>query len=149
MRILGLDLGSRRVGIAISDPSGTIASALETVDGRDKDYLVAHIKHIVAEREIAEVVVGRPLHLNGAVGAQAQRYAELTERIANSLDVPVRYQDERFTTVEAHQTMKSMGVDSRKRRDSVDRVAAVIILQTYLDKRKAAERRQEFPAEWG
>lgn len=143
MRILGLDLGGKRVGVALSDPSGVIASALETVDGRDKDFLIAHVRDLVAQHHVDTVVVGRPLNIDGSVGAQAVKYAELTQRLAERLTVPVVTQDERFSTVEAHNTMKSLGESGRKRRESVDRVAAVIILQTYLDKTNAAKKRAE------
>ncbi|MDO5297667.1 MAG: Holliday junction resolvase RuvX [bacterium] len=147
MRILGIDLGGRRVGVALSDPSGLIASALETVDGRDKDYLMAHIRDLVEQHQVGEVVVGRPLNTDGSVGKQAEKYAELAERLAQRLTVPVVFQDERFTTVEAHNTMKSLGESGKKRRESVDRVAAVLILQTYLDKQNAAKQR-ESDADW-
>ena len=143
MRILGLDLGGKRVGVALSDPSGIIASALETVDGRDKDFLIAHVRDLVVQHQVDTVVVGRPLNIDGSVGAQAVKYAELTKRLAERLTVPVVTQDERFSTVEAHNTMKSLGESGRKRRESVDRVAAVIILQTYLDKINAAKKRAE------
>ena len=142
MRVLGIDLGGRRVGTALSDPSGLIASALETIDGRDKDYLIAHIRALTEKHNVSEVVVGRPLNLDGSEGEQAKKYAELTERLAQRLPVPVVVQDERLTTVEAHNTMKSLGENSKKRRESVDRVAAVLILQTYLDKKNAAKRRE-------
>ncbi len=142
MRVLGIDLGGRRVGVALSDPSGLIASALETVDGRDKDYLLAHIRDLAEQYRVSEVVVGRPLNLDGSEGEQAKKYAELTERLAQRLSVPVVVQDERLTTVEAHNTMKSLGEKNKKRRESVDRVAAVLILQTYLDKKNAAKRRE-------
>lgn len=143
MRILGLDLGGKRVGVALSDPSGVFASALETIDGRDKDYLLAHVRDLVAQHQVGTVVVGRPLNIDGSEGKQAQKYAELTDRLAARLSVPVVTQDERFSTVEAHNTMKSLGESGRKRRESVDRVAAVIILQTYLDKTNAAKKREE------
>lgn len=147
MRILGLDLGGKRVGIAISDPDGIIASALETADGRDKDYLIAHIRDIVEKNSVSEVVVGRPLNIDGSEGPQAKKYAEFTERLTKRLSVPVVTQDERFSTVEAHNTMRALGENGRKRRNSVDRVAAVIILQTYLDRRRATSRRND-PEEW-
>ncbi|MBQ7567986.1 Holliday junction resolvase RuvX, partial [bacterium] len=106
MRILGIDWGDRRVGVALSDPSGIIASVLETVDGRDKDYLLAHIRDLAEQYRVSEVVVGRPLNADGSEGKQAQKYAELSERLAQRLSVPVVAQDERFTTVEAHSAMK-------------------------------------------
>ena len=148
MRILGLDLGGRRVGVAMSDPGAVIASALETVDGRDKDYLIAHIKELVEKHNIAAVVVGCPLNQDGTAGAQAKNYGALTERIEQRLSVPVYKQDERFTTVEAHNTMRSLGENGRRRRESVDRVAAVLILQTYLDRMNAAKRREARQEGW-
>jgi putative Holliday junction resolvase len=137
-RVLGVDVVTVRVGLALSDPSGTLASPLETVkrakDGRDLDRLVA----LVVEHEVTEVVVGEPRHLSGASGASAEdagAYAQaLADRIA---DVPVHLIDERLSTVTAASHLRDGGIDSRKRRSVIDQAAAVVILQQFLDSKRA------------
>ena len=137
-RVLGVDVGTVRVGVALSDPTGIIASPLETLrrakDGADLDRLAA----LVVEHEVAEVVVGEPRHLSGASGASAQdarAYSEaLAERIA---DVPVYLIDERLSTVTAASHLREGGIDSRKQRPVIDQAAAVVILQQFLDSRQA------------
>lgn len=137
-RVLGVDVGTVRVGLALSDPTGTLASPLETLrrakDGSDLDRLVS----LVVEHEVTEVVVGEPRHLSGASGASAVdagNYAqELADRIA---DVPVHMIDERLTTVTAASRLREGGIDSRRSRPVIDQAAAVVILQQYLDSRRA------------
>ena len=137
-RVLGVDVGTVRVGLAMSDPTGTLASPLETLqrakDGSDLDRLVA----LVMEHEVTEVVVGEPVHLSGASGASAQdagAYAQsLADRIA---DVPVHLVDERLSTVTAASHLRDGGIDSRKQRSVIDQAAAVVILQQFLDGRRA------------
>lgn len=137
-RVLGVDVGTVRVGLALSDPSGTLASPLETVkrakDGSDLDRLVT----LVVEHEVTEVVVGEPRHLSGASGASAEdagAYAQaLADRIA---DVPVHLIDERLSTVTAASHLRDGGLDSRKQRSVIDQAAAVVILQQFLDSKRA------------
>jgi putative Holliday junction resolvase len=137
-RVLGIDVGKVRVGLALSDPTGTLASPLETLkrakDDSDLDRLVA----LVVEHEVTEVVVGEPRHLSGASGASAEdagAYAQaLADRIA---DVPVHLIDERLTTVTAASHLRDGGIDSRKQRSVIDQAAAVVILQQFLDSKRA------------
>jgi putative holliday junction resolvase len=137
-RVLGIDVGSVRVGVAMSDATGTLASPLETLqrakDGSDLDRLAA----LVVEHEVTEVVVGEPRHLSGASGASANdagAYAQaLADRIA---DVPVHLIDERLTTVTAASHLREGGIDSRKQRSVIDQAAAVVILQQFLDSKRA------------
>nr|WP_204261852.1 Holliday junction resolvase RuvX [Blastococcus saxobsidens] len=137
-RVLGIDVGTVRVGLALSDPTGTLASPLETLrrakDRSDLDRLVT----LVVEHEVTEVVVGEPRHLSGASGASAVdagNYAqELADRIA---DVPVHMIDERLSTVTAASHLREGGIDSRRQRPVIDQAAAVVILQQYLDSRRA------------
>jgi putative holliday junction resolvase len=136
-RVLGVDVGTVRVGLAMSDPTGTLASPLETLrrakDQSDLDRLAS----LVAEHEVTEVVVGEPVHLSGASGASAadaDAYAaELAARIG---DVPVFRIDERLSTVTAASALRASGRDSRAQRDVIDQAAAVVILQQYLDSRR-------------
>ena len=136
-RVLGVDVGTVRVGVALSDPTATIASPVETLrrakDGSDLDRLAA----LVVEHEVAEVVVGEPRHLSGASGASAQDARAYSEALAGRIaDVPVHLIDERLSTVTAANHLREGGIDSRKQRPVIDQAAAVVILQQYLDSRQ-------------
>lgn len=139
MRILGVDLGKRRVGLALSDPSGLLASPLETADGRDRDGLVGLLRNRVREHRVEEVVVGLPLRTDGSEGPEARAAREFAGRLAGVLGLPVHLQDERLTTTQAHRSMSEAGARGRERREAVDRVAAVLILQAFLDRRRPRE----------
>ncbi len=137
-RVLGVDVGTVRVGVALSDPTGTIASPLETLrrakNGSDLDRLAA----LVVEHEVAEVVVGEPRHLSGASGASAQDASAYSEALAGRIaDVPVYLIDERLSTVTAAGHLREGGIDSRQQRSVIDQAAAVVILQQFLDSRPA------------
>jgi putative Holliday junction resolvase len=126
------------VGLALSDPTGTLASPLETLrrakNGSDLDRLAA----LVVEHEVAEVVVGEPVHLSGASGASAQDASNYAQELADRIpDVPVILIDERLSTVTAASHLREGGIDSRKQRPVIDQAAAVVILQQFLDSRRA------------
>lgn len=137
-RVLGVDVGTVRVGLALSDPTGTLASPLETLkrakDQSDLDRLAA----LVVEHEVTEVVVGEPRHLSGASGASAEDAAAYSQALADRIaEVPVFLIDERLSTVTAASHLREGGIDSRKQRPVIDQAAAVVILQQYLDSRRA------------
>jgi putative Holliday junction resolvase len=137
-RVLGVDVGTVRVGLALSDPTGTLASPLETLhrakDGADLDRLAA----LVVEHEVTEVVVGEPRHLSGASGASAADATAYSQALADRMaDVPVYLIDERLSTVTAASHLRQGGIDSRNQRSVIDQAAAVVILQQYLDSRRA------------
>lgn len=137
MRILGLDPGERRIGIAISDPTGMLAHPLQTLvrGSREEDF--AAIAALVAEHDVELVVVGWPLSLDGTEGPQARRVARYTDALAACLPVPVVSWDERFTTAAADEILRQIrGRKGRRRaraRGQVDAIAAAVILQSYLD----------------
>ena len=137
MRILGLDPGERRIGIAISDPTGTLAHPLQTLvrGSREEDF--SAIAALVAEHDVELVVVGWPLSLDGTEGPQARRVARYTDALAACLPVPVVSWDERFTTAAADEILRQIrGRKGRRRaraRGQVDAIAAAVILQSYLD----------------
>ena len=136
-RVLGVDVGTVRVGLARSDPTGTLASPLETLrrakDGSDLDRLAA----LVSEHEVTEVVVGEPRHLSGASGVSAEDANAYSEALAGRIaDVPVFMIDERLSTVTAASHLRESGIDSRGQRPVIDQAAAVVILQQYLDGRQ-------------
>jgi putative Holliday junction resolvase len=133
--VIGLDLGTRRIGVAVSDGTGTLASphsVLERAKRRDDDH--AAISALVAELGAERVVVGLPVSLSGATGPAAQAAEEETAALAAMLAVPVESFDERLTTVAAHRSMAASGVKSRQRRQTVDAVAAAVMLQNWLDR---------------
>lgn len=136
MRVLGVDLGKRRVGLALSDPEGILATALETLDGRDRDGLVGMLRSRVRDHGVAEVVVGLPRRTDGTLGPEALAARDFADRLARTLDIPVHMEDERLTTMQAHRSMREAGAKGRERREAVDRVAAVLILQAFLDRRR-------------
>ena len=133
MRILGLDLGERRVGVAASDPNGIIAHPLEQFEPSGWRDLVATVVRLVAREEAGRVVVGHPLLLDGTSGEQARRVEAVVEELRKALAVPVVFWDERFTTVEAEDALRQAGVRSDRRRGRRDKVAAALMLQAYLD----------------
>ena len=138
MRVVGIDLGSARVGIAVSDAGGTIASP-HTVLPRTRDTAALHraIASVVAEVEAEAVVVGLPLSLDGSRGPAAQAAVAEADALAALLAVPVHVHDERLTTVTADRTLRAQGLDAAARRKVVDKVAAAVMLQSWLDTRAA------------
>lgn len=135
MVVLGVDPGTRRIGVAISDSEQKFALPLEVIDVSG----IQHIERLVTlanEREVQEIVVGLPLKLDGNEGPAAEQARRLAEDIEKRVDVPVRLVDERLTTVQAGKNLATSGVDSRRARGVVDAVAAAVLLQTYLDSRK-------------
>ena len=147
MRALGIDLGSRRIGVAVSDSGGTLASPL-TVLQRSGDSGADRraIARLVAEEEAERVVVGLPLSLSGASGPAAEAARVEAAALAAELPVPVETWDERLTTVEAHRSLAAGGKRSRQRRDVVDKVAAAVMLQSWLDSGRGRGRAQEAAA---
>lgn len=139
MRVLGLDLGKRRVGVALSDEGARLASALETLDGRDRDALYGQIRRRVEDLGVGEIVVGLPRRTGGELGPEARDCQRFAERLRQGLGLPVHLQDERLTTAQAQRAMQEAGARGRERREAVDRVAAVLILQAFLDGRRPPE----------
>ncbi len=137
MRTLGLDVGDRRVGVAISDPDGHIAVPLRTLQRSVVDDVVKSIAGLVAEEDVSSIVVGLPLRMDGTVGTQAESVKEFVRQLLAAVGVPVTLWDERLSTVQADQLLRSGG--SRKRKAEQDALAAAIILQGYLDSRQQGQ----------
>lgn len=139
MRALGIDLGSKRIGVATSDRSGTIATPLTTVM-RSGNQAADHraIAAIVREEEAECVVVGLPLSLNGTHGAAAEAAVAEAQQMASVVGVPVHLHDERFTTKTAHDVLMANKMKAQARRRVVDKVAAAVMLQSWLDAREPA-----------
>ena len=134
MRLLGIDLGSKRIGVAVSDRSGTIASPL-TVIARARTQRLDHeeIARLVVEEEVEGIVVGLPLNMDGSLGPAAQAAQREVERLTTVVGVPVYLHDERRSTVQADQSMVQRNMNAPDRRAVVDKVAAAFILQSWLD----------------
>lgn len=138
MRIMGLDFGSKTVGVAISDPLLITAQAKEIIR-RDRENklrkTLTRIEELCVEYEVSEIVLGLPLHMNGDEGIRAQLSREFAESLERRTGLPVTMLDERLTTVEADEIMKEVGIRRENRKEYVDMIAAQIILQDYLNNR--------------
>ena len=133
MRILGLDVGDVRIGVAVSDPLEVIAQPLASVKRISISKAVESIKRLAEENEAGKIVVGVPKTLDDEVGIQAQKVLDFVESLRKALEIPIVLWDERFTTAEAERALIEADMSRRKRKKVVDKVAAVLILQGYLD----------------
>ena len=136
MRILGLDIGSKRIGVAVSDELGLTAQGLDTVLCTNPEADVRRLSDIAKQYEVEEIVVGMPYNMNGTAGPQVEKVRRFVNRLEGTVDVPVREWDERLSTVAAERTLLEADLSRSKRRRLMDKVAAVIILQGYLDKKR-------------
>lgn len=135
-RVLGLDLGDRRIGVALSNPERTVASPLVVLERTGA--LHRTIAELVDEWGATTVVVGLPLSLDGSVGPAARKAIKEADRLAATLSVPVETYDERLTTISAERLMTDAGLDTRSQRKVVDKIAAAILLQAWLDRQANA-----------
>ena len=136
MRIMGLDYGSRTVGVAVSDPLGITAQAVETICRKDENKLrktLARIESLATEHGVEKFVIGFPKHMNNDIGERAQKSLEFRDMLVRRTGLEVIMWDERLTTVAAEQTLIESGVRRENRKQYVDKIAAVFILQGYLD----------------
>lgn len=138
MRYLGLDLGTRTLGISLSDETKTIASAYKTINFSDSDYdsLIPIIDEIIKEFNIEKIVLGFPKNMNNTIGDRGLTTIEFKEKVESNLNIEVILQDERLSTIEATNYLIEADMSRKKRKKKVDSLAANIILQTYLDKEK-------------
>jgi len=132
-RLLGVDSGSVRIGLAITDPERKIAFPLATYERQDRERDAAYFIHLVEEEEVGQVVVGLPIHLSGREGQKAGEARAFGAWLAGVTGRPVVYWDERFTTVEAESALWAAGLTNKRRKARRDRVAAQIMLQSFLD----------------
>ena len=138
MRYLGLDLGARTLGVAISDATHTIATTLTTLHFNDSDYdeAVSLLKPIIKDNNVGKLVLGFPKNMNGTVGPRALLALDFKKKLEEEFNLEVVMQDERLTTVEAEGYMLKADMSRKKRKQKIDGLAANIILQTYLDKER-------------
>jgi len=133
MRILALDLGKRRIGLAVSDELGVTAQGLPTLQRKNNRTDLAALARIVQERSVDRILIGNPLHMSGDAGFQAGLARQFGDLVSRYTGKEVQLWDERLTTVEASRVLRASGISIEKRARAVDRLSAVILLQSYLD----------------
>ena len=136
MRVLGLDLGDRRIGIAISDETGTVAQGRGVYPRRGSKEDLSYLAELCRQEGVERIVVGLPLNMDGSEGDQARKARAFAQALAVETGLPVELLDERLTTVEADRVLRKAGLRERKRRGVRDELAAVLILQAWLDRRR-------------
>jgi putative Holliday junction resolvase len=136
-RILALDLGSRTIGLAVSDPMGITAQGLDTIRRRNRRADLAALESVISGYGVAELVVGLPLRMSGAEGRQAEHCREFAALLEKRFGLPVHLWDERLSSVEANRVLRESEISIRKRAAAVDRLAAVLILQNWLEARRS------------
>ena len=137
MRYLGLDLGTRTLGLSLSDKTGTIASIYDTLRFEEQDYdsILEPLKEIVEKEEVSKIVLGLPKNMNNSLGFRAEETIKFKEKLESYLNMEVILQDERLSTIEANNYMLAADISRKKRKEKKDSLAANIILQTYLDRK--------------
>lgn len=137
MRIIGLDLGDKTIGIAVSDPSGLIAQGMKTIRRTVENEDIEQIKKIVENFMVEEIIVGFPKNMNGSIGPQGEKVIRFVENLKKEISLPIFLWDERLTTVEANRMLiEKADVRRSKRKLVIDKVAATLILQSYLDSKR-------------
>ncbi len=136
MRILALDVGEKRIGVALSDPTGLLASPLTTIESKGQDFDIDEVLRLAEEHEAGEIVIGLPLSMSGRRGPQAGRVDAFVKAMAERTDIPLKSMDERLSSVQAERMLRESGVEPSKNKARVDSAAAAIVLQSYLDSRR-------------
>jgi len=133
MRIMGLDIGSHTIGVAISDELGITAQGLKTITRKSKEEDFEEISNIISQFEIGKIVVGLPRNMNGSLGKQAEMVFQWIKNLKEKIHLPMVTWDERLSTVEASRVLLEADVSRKKRKKAIDKLAAVIILQAYMN----------------
>jgi len=132
-RILGIDYGMRRIGIAISDPLRISAQSLPTITAKGLEQVFSQLETIVIEKNVTEIVVGMPLNLKGEKTRSAQKVEKFIEQLKNRFKLPVQSWDERWTSIAAQRTIRELGKSPSRHKDKIDQISALLILQSFLD----------------
>ena len=138
MRTLGIDFGEKRIGLAISDPLGILATPIETLDSSEMDLVIPKLAETISDHTVTKIVVGIPWALSGKSGPQTKKTFEFISLISDTFEIPIKQIDERFTSLQAEKKLRLVDKRSRKKQKKIpkgliDSVSAAIILQTYLD----------------
>ena len=132
---MGLDIGDKRIGVALSDPGGVLASPLTIIERKDAELDIRAITDIVDQHQVGQIVVGFPRSMDGSTGGQAEKTKDFIQRLSSHTDVPIEFRDERLTTVSARRLKRAVGTRKTHHKVRYDAMAAAIILQDYLDGR--------------
>ncbi len=132
-RVLGLDVGSKRIGLAVSDPLGITAQGLETLHRQNKRTDFARLHEVIREYQVAEIVIGLPLRMTGGEGIQAEKMQIFADEIRRRFRLPVHLWDERLSSVQANRLLRETDMSIKRRGEVVDQLAAVLILQSWMD----------------
>ena len=135
-RILGLDVGSKTIGLAVSDPLGITAQGLETIRRKNKQTDLEKLQAVIRKYEVRQLVVGYPLRMSGAEGLQAEKMQRFAAELRQRFQVPVHLWDERLTSAQANRILRETDMSIKRRSEVVDRMAAVLILQSWMDARE-------------
>ncbi|SEF81139.1 putative holliday junction resolvase [Caloramator fervidus] len=136
MRVLGLDVGEKRIGIAISDPLGWTAQSLKTLERRNIKSDIEEIIKIIEQHKVEKLVVGLPKNMNGTIGESGQKVMNFCNKLLEKINIEIIYEDERLTTMAAEKILIDADISRKKRKGIVDALAATFILQTYLDRNR-------------
>ncbi len=143
MAVLGIDLGKKRIGLAVSDPEGRIALPAGMLESRGREADLAAIGRLARERGVEQIVIGLPLHMDGHAGPEAEAARSFATALGRKLGIPVELLDERWSSVEAERTLRETGQSRRRRRPgAVDTIAATLLLSTFLERRARAAGRE-------
>ena len=144
MRIMAIDYGDARTGVALSDPTGFLAGQTFLIKSRKEDVVLEELAALAQKQGAEELVMGYPRNMDGTLGPRAEKYAAFAERLKERTGLPLTLWDERRTTVDAHRILGAQGVRAKNRKDKIDSVAATLILEGFLDgKRLQAQRQKE------
>lgn len=143
MRIMAIDYGDARTGVALSDPTGFLAGQTFLIKSRKADVVLAELVALIQKQGADELVMGYPRNMDGTVGPRAEKYAAFAKRLEEAAGMPVVLWDERRTTVDAHRILGEQGIRAKNRKDKIDSVAATLILEGYLDWKRIQAQRKE------
>ena len=143
MRIMAIDYGDARTGVALSDPTGFLAGQTFLIKSRKQEVVLEELAALVQRQGAQELVRGYPRNMDGTLGPRAEKYAAFARRLEEATGLPVALWDERRTTVDAHRILGEQGVRAKNRKDKIDSVAATLILEGYLDWKRLQAQRQE------
>jgi putative Holliday junction resolvase len=144
-RILAIDYGSRRMGLAVSDPLGITAQGLDTLERKNKRSDFGRLERVLREYQVREIVLGLPLRMSGEQGTQSQKVNEFAEELRRRFAIPVHLWDERLTSAEANRLLREAELSIQKRAQAVDRMAATLILQSWLHAHESGTTEQSTP----
>ena len=136
-RILAIDYGEKRIGLAISDPLGITAQSLPTLKVTQIPDVFSEIENLVKEKDISAIVLGLPKNMNGTMGQEGKKVMEFGEKLARRVEIKVEFWDERLSSVESHKALREEKRKIKQKKELVDRISASLILQGYLDKKRS------------